>query len=706
MTTPLTSMYVPEPREPEPLKTGHSASPTIAVTPGVDPRVALATNLHAAPGVYALVAGSGLSRAAGIPTGWDVLQDLIGKVALAEGLDLAAAGQAPDQWWESEGRGPARYDTLIASLGLTDLARRSLLRRYFDPGLEDGGPIAPSVAHHALAALCAGGLIRVVVTTNFDHLIERALEQVGVAPQVVATPDAADGMTPLAHANCTVIKLNGDYSMLGLRNSPEELSEYPEQWDRLLAQILDEYGLIVVGWSAEYDLALVRAIEKAPSRRYPTFWACFQHPLGMNARRLTAQRGAVEIPTAGANEFLADVHQRVVRLQAVARNIGRPRLVRITTIRPEVFSPSGWAARPLLHLRGAVIIGPTTTEDSGILRRPQRESIVQALHASFVSVRVENLAYEPVALADPEGTAATRPDPEAMEWQLTPSGHQSTAYATYRMGGDGSSGVSAVFTVRMPGYGQLNGSVVLMLDIGLSLDRRLTLEEVALLLRDALVLLTGPAADTLTGILPSESSVNQCEIHIQASNMDIRNAVRSNSLADRIELALLGDPTRPLEQSLSFGAYLTSALSDRQAAELVVEGLEVMALDSGFVAPDAGLAVVRQGLAIEPVDERAAYLDRDGMIWRLLGPQQSLPIGYRTAGDFPDLTNTALGYWTEYNDPVRGQVADVVVGIEPTSHGTWMILTVRVPMGDVVLDRVECLRNARRRALLSDDVTQ
>ena len=54
---------------------------------GVDGRVALATAIHAAPGVYAVLVGSGMSSAAGIPTGWQVVQDLIRKIAIAEGAE-------------------------------------------------------------------------------------------------------------------------------------------------------------------------------------------------------------------------------------------------------------------------------------------------------------------------------------------------------------------------------------------------------------------------------------------------------------------------------------------------------------------------------------------------------------------------------------------------------------------------------------------
>ena len=47
----------------------------------------LAFSVYGNPRVYALLLGSGLSRAAGIPTGWEVTLDLTRRVALAQGED-------------------------------------------------------------------------------------------------------------------------------------------------------------------------------------------------------------------------------------------------------------------------------------------------------------------------------------------------------------------------------------------------------------------------------------------------------------------------------------------------------------------------------------------------------------------------------------------------------------------------------------------
>ena len=43
----------------------------------IDPQVSLAFAIHSNPGAYAMLVGSGVSVGAGIPTGWQVVLDLI-----------------------------------------------------------------------------------------------------------------------------------------------------------------------------------------------------------------------------------------------------------------------------------------------------------------------------------------------------------------------------------------------------------------------------------------------------------------------------------------------------------------------------------------------------------------------------------------------------------------------------------------------------
>ncbi len=563
-----------------------------APTAGVDGRVALATSLHAAPGVYAVLVGSGMSSAAGVPTGWQVVEDLIRTIAVAEGVDRDVVEADPEAWWTGQGRPEPRYDTILPSLASTDAARQVLLRRYFDP------PVQPTAGHHALAALCAAGRIRVIVTTNFDRLIERALDQVGITPQVITSPTSVAGMTPLTHAEVTVVKLHGDYATPGLRNSPDELMTYPPEWDSLLDRIFDEFGLVVVGWSADYDVALAAALSRSLSHRYPVFWTSHEGRLSEAARRLIGNRGATVIDTTSADEFLGDLVERVRRLDEVAARRGRPSALRSYSFPPEQTTPQGWAVLPLLQLTAVGAVGPATTDTVGMIRPQQREALINALRVDPFSALLRGIATIPAAVASVEGSA-TESAPPLTDWVATPGSHQSMDYASYRLGGDASRGVSALVTVRLPGFG-IVGSVVFKVDMAISTNRMLRLGEAARLLRDALVVVTAVLPEVLSDVVPSDANVQQGEVHILAAATDGNGKNRPNDLLERLDMTPLGEPTRTLGSTLGFAARLTGPLASHEAAEVVAEAFDFMALAIGYLDPRVGIMQLRSELGLPP----------------------------------------------------------------------------------------------------------
>ncbi len=294
------------------------------MTNALDPLALLATGMHTQPGVYALLLGSGVSTGAGIPTGWGVVQALVSRIATATHHDhvsaLNAAREDPERWWTEHGDGePLGYSNLLAGLGSTPATRRALLAGFFQPSEEDvaAGLKVPSAAHRAIAELIKHGYVRVVLTTNFDRLLEKALEDAGVSPQILSRPEAVAGLTPLPHAPATVIKLHGDYADLDMRNTLEELSAYPPEWDTLLDRVLDEYGLLVSGWSADWDKALVAALERTRSRRYPLYWDS-RSSSGATATRLLAQHRGTVVPAASADALFAGLLERVDALERLA----------------------------------------------------------------------------------------------------------------------------------------------------------------------------------------------------------------------------------------------------------------------------------------------------------------------------------------------------------------------------------------------------
>ena len=279
----------------------------------VDPVDSLAFSIQANPGVYALLLGSGVSRAAQIPTGWEITLDLLRKLAAASD---ESAEPDPEQWYRETYGEDADYSGLIDRLAGTQADRQQLLRGYFEPNQQEReeGAKQPTAAHRAIADLVARGFVRVVVTTNFDRLMERALEDAGVSPTVVSSQDHIKGMLPLIHTRHCLIKVHGDYQDTRIRNTSSELDTYPDELDQLLDQVFDEFGLVVCGWSADWDAALRNAMYRAPSRRFSTFWATLGEPSD-EAQRLANHRAAHLVPIEGADWFFEAVQDKVVSIQ-------------------------------------------------------------------------------------------------------------------------------------------------------------------------------------------------------------------------------------------------------------------------------------------------------------------------------------------------------------------------------------------------------
>ncbi len=281
---------------------------------GVDPTVSLALSMTTGPGTYALLLGSGVSRAAGIPTGWEITLDLVRKAAAAGGED---ALDDPLTWYRGRFGKDPDYSEVIAGLARSQAERRNLLRGYFEPTEEErrDGKKVPTAAHEAIARLAAGGYVSVILTTNFDRLMERALEAEGITPAVLDTPDAIRGSEPLQHAGVTVVKVNGDYLDTRIKNTPEELEEYDPETDRLLDKVFDEYGLVVCGWSGGSDTALKDALRRARSRRYATYWVSRGEP-AEEARQLAEALDGV-VRSEDADRFFEGLEEKVLALESL-----------------------------------------------------------------------------------------------------------------------------------------------------------------------------------------------------------------------------------------------------------------------------------------------------------------------------------------------------------------------------------------------------
>ena len=301
----------------------------------VNNEMALTFSVRNNPGTYALLLGSGVSIEAGIPTGWGILNDVIQQIAETQGDD---PGPEPAGWYRDEYGEEPGYDDILEQLAQSQQERQSLLEDYFEPTKTDReeGLKTPSDAHHSIAWLVNKGYINVIVTTNFDRLLEQALQERGVTPTVISTAAAAAGATPLAHEDAVILKINGDYKETNIKNTSNELDEYDPAIRRLIDQVFDEYGLIVCGWSAKYDTALRNALLECESRRYTTFWA-YHGRLEDEASELVEHRDGTTMQIDGAAAFFTELRENVQALgdaedgAPLTRDVARERVKRYMT---------------------------------------------------------------------------------------------------------------------------------------------------------------------------------------------------------------------------------------------------------------------------------------------------------------------------------------------------------------------------------------
>jgi hypothetical protein len=516
------------------------------------------------PGIYGVLVGSGVSSAAGVLTGERIIDDLIRRVARSSGADSNDSDTDPRKWWEQQTGNSPRYDALLEALAPTDAARQALLRSYFEVHPTTGEAIEPTAAHHALAQLCLAGYVRVVLTTNFDNLIERALEAAGVTAQVLS---------------------------------------------------------ITVGWSAEWDIALTDALERSSARRYPAYWTSFREELTGTARRLIRNKEECEITSDGAEEFLPDLVARVDRLADRARRQQTPTVQRDYLFPPEDFIPAGWTALPLLVLRMTALVTPVDTSSVGLIGPEQRERLLAALATvPFMDMLAAWNSLEPQnasKIGYPHGVINIQQAPgeprqmtsgiqnempaalPLVGWQAIPK-VQSTDMARYRLGGEGDRGVSVLADVRLPQQG--HGGVLFQVDVGISLLNPLTPWAVAQVLRDGLLLVSASLPSALEDILPGDADVSRCDVHLVASQSDGNQGSRENNLEARIDFSPFhsrpNDPRPIVGRSLGFGAYVAGGLTAHEASELILAGINYMVLAAGFLDPRPALAQLRGALGL------------------------------------------------------------------------------------------------------------
>ncbi len=151
------------------------------------------------------------------------------------------------------------------SLGVKD--RDSVLARHIPPDLE------PSDGYRAVAQLTAAGYIKAIITTNFDNLIDKALQRFGVDYEFYCgrqPPMNPTGRPPIV----TLMKIHGGLHQCELAFSPDAVEQLPRSVKKIVLN-LSTMPVLVVGYSGQ-DRGAMTALSTA--RSHTAFWASPSEP--------------------------------------------------------------------------------------------------------------------------------------------------------------------------------------------------------------------------------------------------------------------------------------------------------------------------------------------------------------------------------------------------------------------------------------------
>jgi hypothetical protein len=152
-------------------------------------------------------------------------------------------------------------------------------RRFLDQRLQG---CKPSYGHLCLAALMSVGQVRMIWTTNFDHMIERAcghstIAELGTRALAVVGLESPDKLSDLIHDEAwpLLIKLHGDFLYRKLKNTTPELQSQDATFRHHLSEECGRRGLVVAGYSGR-DVSIMRTLHEALRGKSPfphgLFW--------------------------------------------------------------------------------------------------------------------------------------------------------------------------------------------------------------------------------------------------------------------------------------------------------------------------------------------------------------------------------------------------------------------------------------------------
>jgi Flp pilus assembly protein TadD/NAD-dependent SIR2 family protein deacetylase len=249
--------------------------------------------------------GAGASIESGIPLAGKMVAEFRQRIIEDQCPDDCTSPQQQQVWLE---RQPwyieaVKRGTIYSALFEMHEEKERGRQRYIEQMIEGK---KPSFGYVVLAQLMASNYINTVLTTNFDDLIYTGCSTfTDIRPVVYAYGTMVSDLR-ITNVRPKILKLHGDYLYSKLKNSEKELAEQDPNMSRYVSLLLNEYGLVVIGYSG-CDNSVMEMLRKFPPENDIYWCGHANSPIPENVRSLLVATGGFYVEIESFDRMMNEI---------------------------------------------------------------------------------------------------------------------------------------------------------------------------------------------------------------------------------------------------------------------------------------------------------------------------------------------------------------------------------------------------------------
>jgi tetratricopeptide (TPR) repeat protein len=258
---------------------------------------------------FSLFIGAGASYTSGVKTAKEMMEEWAHHLYNLE-RKIGKTEKPYNDWlidqdWDDE----EKYSVLFEKV----YDQKPQRRNYIEECVKDA---KPSWGYIYLANIIANRYFNVVLTTNFDDLLNEGSTLYPNFKPLVCAHDSAISDVRVTSARPKIIKLHGDFLYDNIKNTVRETEVLDKNMRDKFMQFAKEYGLIVIGYGGN-DRSVMDILDmmiRSDENYFPhgLYW-CIRDEKNVSKKvqKLLRRENTYWIKIEGFDDFMAELHERL-----------------------------------------------------------------------------------------------------------------------------------------------------------------------------------------------------------------------------------------------------------------------------------------------------------------------------------------------------------------------------------------------------------